>query len=274
MGLRASEAMPMEVALRDALERNELELYFQPKVSADNHGIVSAEALLRWNRPGHGLIGPAGFLAFAEARGHLMQAIDHFVLRRACQHLAEWGRAGCAVPLAVNLSANQFARPELVAELAELLRLYRVDGHWLTLEVTEGVLLTDSNRAADNMLALRRMGIQISIDDFGTGYSSLSYLHRFPVDELKIDRSFVSKISRSDKDGALIKAIIGIGHDLQLMVVAEGVETLEQSAYLTEHGCHVLQGYYFYLPMPEAQFLEVLDAQQFVDRSPHATRFA
>jgi diguanylate cyclase (GGDEF)-like protein len=274
MGLRASEAMPMEVALRDALERNELELYFQPKVSADNHGIVSAEALLRWNRPGHGLIGPAGFLAFAEARGHLMQAIDRFVLRRACQHLAEWGRAGCAVPLAVNLSANQFARPELAAELAELLQLHQLEGHWLTLEVTEGVLLADSNRAADNMLALRRMGIQISIDDFGTGYSSLSYLHRFPVDELKIDRSFVSKISRADKDGALIKAIIGIGHDLQLMVVAEGVETLEQAMYLTEHGCHVLQGYYFYLPMPEAQFLEALDAQQFVDRSPHASRFA
>ena len=265
MGLHASAAMPMEVALRDALEREEMELYFQPKVSADSHAIVSAEALLRWNRPGHGLIGPAGFLAFAEVRSPLMQAIDRHVLRLACKHLADWSRAACAVPLSVNLSVNQFARPELVSELAALLRLYKLDGHWLTLEVTEGVLLADSNRAAENMLALRRLGVRISIDDFGTGYSSLSYLHRFPVDELKIDRSFVSKIGQADKDSALIKAIIGMGRELQLQIVAEGVETLEQAVFLSGRGCHALQGYYFYLPMPEAQFLEALDAQQFAN---------
>jgi diguanylate cyclase (GGDEF)-like protein len=260
MGLRASEALPMEAAIRDALDHGELELYFQPKVCARTRTVVSAEALLRWNRPGHGLVGPAGFIAFAEARNHLMHAIDSFVLRRACQHLAAWGRAGHALPLAVNLSANQFARADLVSELQWLLTHYALDGQCLTLEVTEGVLLTDSNRAAENMIALRGMGVQISIDDFGTGFSSLSYLHRFPVDELKIDRTFVSKISQGDKDTSLVKAIIGIGQDLQLKVVAEGVETRAQADYLTEQGCDVLQGFLFHLPMQEQQLLQLLAA--------------
>jgi diguanylate cyclase (GGDEF)-like protein len=266
MGLRASEVMPMEAAIREALERGELELYFQPKVSASGRHIVSAEALLRWNRPGHGLVAPAGFIPFAEARSHLMQAIDHHVLQLACKHLARWSQAGCVLPLAVNLSANQFARPDLVSEVSGLLQQFGLDGSLLTLEVTEGVLLADSGRAAENMVALRNMGIHLSIDDFGTGFSSLSYLHRFPVDELKIDRSFISKIGRADKDASLVKAIIGIGQDLQLQVVAEGVETQAQAAYLTLQSCHVLQGYYFYLPLPELQFLQALSA----DRLHHA----
>jgi diguanylate cyclase (GGDEF)-like protein len=262
MGLRASESLPLEAAIRDALEHGELELYFQPKVSAAHRSIVSAEALLRWNRPGHGLVGPAGFIAFAETRAHLMQAIDRFVLRRACQHLAAWSRAGHALPLAVNLSADQFARADLVTEMAWLLAHYALDGKWLTLEVTERVLLADGSRAAENMIALRKMGVQISIDDFGTGFSSLSYLHRFPVDELKIDRSFVSKISLGSKDASLVKAIIGLGQDLHLKVVAEGVETAEQAGYLTEHGCDVLQGFYFHLPMPEEPLLQLLAASE------------
>jgi diguanylate cyclase (GGDEF)-like protein len=262
MGLRASEAMPLEAAIRDALEQGEFELYFQPKVSAQSANIVSAEALLRWNRPGHGLVGPAGFIAFAETRNHLMQAIDRFVLRRACQHLAAWSRAGHALPLAINLSADQFARADLVTELQWLLAHYALDGKSLTLEVTERVLMADGSRAAENMIALRQMGVQISIDDFGTGFSSLSYLHRFPVDELKIDRSFVSKISIGEKDASLVKAIIGIGQDLQLKVVAEGVETAEQALYLTEQGCDVLQGFYFHLPMQEEQLLHLLAKPQ------------
>jgi diguanylate cyclase (GGDEF)-like protein len=260
MGLRASEAMPMEAALREALEHGQMELYFQPKVCATTRTIVSAEALLRWNRPGHGLVAPGGFIAFAEARSPLMQAIDHHVLQLACKHLAHCSQAGYALPLAVNLSANQFARPDLVSDLTGLLAQYGLEGSLLTLEVTEGVLMTDSNRAAENMVALRAMGVHISIDDFGTGFSSLSYLHRFPVDELKIDRTFISKIGQGDKDASLVKAIIGMGQDLQLRVVAEGVETLEQATYLTQQGCDVLQGYYFYLPMPQQQFLQTLGA--------------
>jgi predicted signal transduction protein with EAL and GGDEF domain len=262
MGLRASEVMPMEAAIRDALERGELELYFQPKVDASSHAIVSAEALVRWNRPAHGLVGPAAFIAFAEARSHLMRAIDRYVLRRACEHLAGWQQAGYAVPLAVNLSASQFARPEMVTEVAHLLAQFGLDGQLLTLEVTEGVLMADDGLAAENMIALRQMGVQISIDDFGTGFSSLSYLLRFPVDELKIDKSFVSKIGRADKDASLVRAIIGIGHDLQLKVVAEGVETLEQATSLAARGCNLLQGYYFHMPMPEHKFLELLRAQR------------
>ncbi|NVO06841.1 MAG: EAL domain-containing protein, partial [Rhodoferax sp.] len=185
-----------------------------------------------------------------------------YVLRRACQHLVRWKAAGCAVPLAVNLSAGQFARPELVGEVAQLLQQFGLDGKLLTLEVTEGVLLADDGLAADNMIALRQMGLQISIDDFGTGFSSLSYLLRFPVDELKIDRSFVSKIGHADKDASLVRAIIGMGHDLQLKVVAEGVETAEQAAFLAARGCNWLQGYYFHLPMQEQRFLELLAAQR------------
>jgi EAL domain-containing protein (putative c-di-GMP-specific phosphodiesterase class I) len=262
MGLRAREVMPMEAAIRDALERGELELYFQPQVDAASHAIVAAEALVRWNRPAHGLVGPAGFIAFAEARSHLMRAIDRYVLRRACEHLQRWEKSGGAVPLAVNLSASQFARPELVTEVAQLLQQFGVEGRLLTLEVTEGVLLADDGLAADNMIALRQMGVQISIDDFGTGFSSLSYLLRFPVDELKIDKSFVSKIGHADKDASLVRAIIGMGHDLHLKVVAEGVETLEQANFLAERGCNLLQGYYFFMPMPEQRFLELLRTQQ------------
>jgi diguanylate cyclase (GGDEF)-like protein len=261
MGLRASEVMPMEAAIRNALERGELELYFQPKVSAVERTVVAAEALVRWNRPAHGLVTPAGFIAFAEARGHLMQAIDRYVLRHAIKALAHWKKLGLEVPLAVNLSANQFARLELVTEVSHLLEQSGVDGSLLTLEVTEGVFLSDDTLAADNMVALRQMGVQISIDDFGTGFSSLAYLHRFPVDELKIDKSFVNKIRMAEKDSALVKAIIGIGQDMGLQVVAEGVETAEQADFLAERGCNMLQGYYFYLPMPEEKFLEVMRGQ-------------
>jgi EAL domain-containing protein (putative c-di-GMP-specific phosphodiesterase class I) len=261
MGLRASEVMPMEAAIRNALERGELELYFQPKVSAVERTVVAAEALVRWNRPAHGLVTPSGFIAFAEARGHLMQAIDRYVLRHAIKALAHWKKLGLEVPLAVNLSANQFARLELVTEVSHLLEQSGVDGSLLTLEVTEGVFLSDDTLAADNMVALRQMGVQISIDDFGTGFSSLAYLHRFPVDELKIDKSFVNKIRMAEKDSALVKAIIGIGQDMGLQVVAEGVETAEQADFLAERGCNMLQGYYFYLPMPEEKFLEVMRGQ-------------
>jgi EAL domain-containing protein (putative c-di-GMP-specific phosphodiesterase class I) len=263
MGLRAGEILPMETAIRRAIEHGELELYFQPKVHPNTRAIVGAEALVRWNRPGHGVLSPAAFISFAEERPRLMRAIDQYVLRLACQHLSQWVRNECAVPLAVNLSANQFARAELVEEIAALLQHFGLSGELLKLEVTEGVLLAEGGLAAENMIALRGMGIQISIDDFGTGYSSLAYLHRFPVDELKIDRSFTSKIGRSPQDAALVKSIIGIGHDLNLNVVAEGVETAEQADFLTQRGCDVLQGYLFYVPMPEDQYLEMLNAQMF-----------
>lgn len=264
MGQRASEVLPMEVAIRSALANDEFELYFQPKVDARTQAIVSSEALLRWSRPGFGLLSPGAFIPFAEERANLMRAIDGYVLRKACVHLARWRSSGVPLkPIAVNLSASQFARAGMIAELEDLLAEFGLDGKLLTLEVTEGVLLAEGGGAADNMAALRRMGVQVSIDDFGTGFSSLSYLHRFPVDELKIDRSFVSKIGRTDKDAALVKAIIGLGRDLSLRVVAEGVETADQADYLARNGCDVLQGYLFYLPMSEENFLEMLGAQAF-----------
>ncbi|MBK7687229.1 MAG: EAL domain-containing protein [Rhodocyclaceae bacterium] len=262
MGLRASEVMPMESAIRDAIRNGEFELYFQPQVDARSRGILSVEALIRWNRPGQGVLAPAAFLPFAEARPGLMQAIDSYVLQTACEHLLCWNKAGVMVPIAVNLSASQFARTNLVDQLATLIAQYGIKAGLLTLEVTEGALLTDAGSAAENMAALRDLGIRVSVDDFGTGYSSLSYLHRFAVDELKIDQSFVSKIGRSDKDTALARAIIGIGRDLDLHVVAEGVETEDQAEFLKQRGCNSLQGYLFYVPLQEQQLFAALAAQR------------
>lgn len=262
MGLRASEVMPMETAIREALRNAEFELYFQPQVDATHRRIVSAEALIRWNRPGHGLLAPAAFLPFAEERLGLMQAIDQYVLQTACEHLMRWSKDGVKMPIAVNLSASQFGRANLVDQLSALIAQYALDSRLLTLEVTEGVLVIDGGLAAENMAALRNLGVRVSIDDFGTGFSSLSYLHRFPVDELKIDQSFVKKIGRSDKDTALAKAIIGIGRDLNLHVVAEGVESETQAAFLSERGCDVLQGYHFYPPLPERELLAALASQR------------
>ena len=262
MGLRASEVMPMEAAIRNAILNAEFELYFQAQVHATSRAILSAEALIRWNRPEHGLLAPAAFLPFAEERPGLMQAIDQYVLQAACECLMRWSKEKVVVPIAVNLSASQFARSNLVDKLSTLINQHGLDAGLLTLEVTEGVLLTDGGLAAENMAALRKLGIRVSVDDFGTGFSSLSYLHRFPVDELKIDQSFVSKVGRSEKDTALARAIIGIGRDLDLFVVAEGVETEEQAEFLKQRGCDVLQGYLFYPPLPEQQFLAALAARR------------
>jgi diguanylate cyclase (GGDEF)-like protein len=262
MGEVAAEVMRLEVALRQAIEHDEFELYYQPKVSASSRLIVGAEALIRWNRPGLGQIPPDTFIPFAEQRS-LMLGIDQYVLRQACKQLREWLNNGVtALPVAVNLSSGHFSRGSLLTELQALLEQFAVPAQLLQLEVTEGLLLQESETVYLNLIGLRQMGIKISLDDFGTGYSSLSYLHRFPVDQLKIDRSFVSKLSTADHDAPLVSAIIGIGHSLNLSVIAEGVETIEQAALLHRLQCDELQGYYFSRPVPAAEYAKLLVAQQ------------
>ena len=259
MGLRASEAMHLDAAIRQAVERQEFLLQFQPKVNGAGQKIVGAEALLRWARPGYGLLMPDAFLPFAHEH-RLMPAIDTYVLQLACQHLAQWRQAGCTlVPLSVNLSPAYFSRPDLLAEFEALLAQNQLEPRWLTLEVTEGALLQEGAVVASNLAALRGKGVRISVDDFGTGFSSLSYLHRFPIDELKIDRSFVSLIKTPQDEVPLVKAIIRIGHDLKLSVVAEGVETPQQAELLQREGCDELQGYLFYQPMSDQDFKTLLN---------------
>lgn len=262
MGNRATELLRMENAIRHALEAGEFLLYFQPKVAAATRKIVSAEALIRWHRPGHGLVGPLSFIQVAEERG-LILGINRFVLRAACEQIRRWMDSGApVVPIAVNLSPGHFARDDLVDEIRTLLSQTGIDAHWLHLEITEGALLQEVSTVSNNLAALRAMGIEIGIDDFGTGYSSLSYLHRFPVDQLKIDRAFVNNIGGEDNDAPLVSAIIGIAHSLKLSVVAEGVETEAQARFLVQRGCDELQGYHFFRPLPADDFLDALRHQQ------------
>ena len=261
MGAVAAEVMRLEVALRQAIEQREFELYYQAKVCASSQQIIGAEALIRWNRAEQGQVPPDTFIPFAEQR-NLMLGIDQYVLHQACSQLRLWLNAGVpALPVAVNLSSGHFAREHLLAELQALLSEFDLPAKLVQLEVTEGLLLQESEVVYLNLIGLRQMGIKISLDDFGTGYSSLSYLHRFPVDQLKIDRSFISKLSAADHDTALVSAIIGIGHSLNLSVIAEGVETLEQAELLHRLQCDELQGYYFSKPVPANQYAAKLLAQ-------------
>ncbi|MDP3846823.1 MAG: EAL domain-containing protein [Pseudomonas sp.] len=261
MGEIAAEVMRLEVALRHAAEQQEFELYYQPKVAADSQRIIGAEALIRWNREGQGQVPPDKFIPFAEQR-NLMLGIDQYVLRQACSQLRQWLDAEVpALPVAVNLSSGHFGRELLLAELQALLDEFALPANLLQLEVTEGLLLQESETVYLNLIGLRQLGIKISLDDFGTGYSSLSYLHRFPVDQLKIDRSFVSKLSAADHDAPLVSAIIGIGHSLNLSVIAEGVETCEQAELLQRLACDELQGYYFSRPLPAQDYANRLLTQ-------------
>jgi diguanylate cyclase (GGDEF)-like protein len=258
MGERASEALRLETALRQAVAQSELALYFQPKVNAATFKVCGAEALLRWNRPGVGLVLPAEFVPFAE-KSRIIGEIDHFVFESACKQMALWRDEGYEpVPLAVNVSASYFARVGLIEETAALMQHHLIQPGQLTFEVTEGALLQEAALVADNLAALRRLGIRISIDDFGTGFSSLSYMHRFAIDEIKIDRSFVSVIQKADDNAPLVRAIVHMAKDLGMSVVAEGVETAVQAAHLRSQGCDELQGYHFFKPMDATEFTQLL----------------
>ena len=258
--LQAAERLETEAALRKALRHGELELYFQPQVEIRTGLTVGAEALLRWNRPGHGVVSPQHFIGIAEACG-LIVDIGEWVLAAACSTVAGWNR-GRKVPLrlSVNLSPRQFLRNDLVGTVQRQMQLTGCQPSWLKLEITESLLL-DGDKSVGGMLEkLHGMGLSISIDDFGTGYSALSYLHRFPVSQLKIDRSFVCDVPHDRSKSELVKAMLSIAGALRLETVAEGVETEQQADYLAEHGCCHAQGYLFGKPMPGEAFNQLLAA--------------
>lgn len=248
----------LENDLRKAIEQNQLELYFQPKINPMTGVIVGAEVLLRWKHPHRGMISPVVFIPVAEESGFIVE-LGVWVLNRACEINRSWQNRGMpSVPLAINLSAANFRHPDLLPGIRKTLADLQLDPDFLVIELTEGVLMNDVEESIATLQALKDMGIYLSVDDFGTGYSSLNYLKRFPLDELKIDRSFVKDIITDTNDAAITAAIIGLAQNLKLSVVAEGVETTEQADFLLRRGCNTMQGFLFAKPMPQNEFEDLL----------------
>jgi len=260
MDAQVSNRLEMLVSLRRALDRDEFKLYYQPKISLASGRIIGAEALIRWISPEQGMVPPDRFIPFAEEAG-LIVPIGEWVLRTACAQNKLWQDAGLVpIPVAVNLSPRQ-----LDQNLPEFVRQVLVESGlaaaWLELEITENVVMRDAEKTVATLNALKRLGLQVSVDDFGTGYSSLSYLRRFPVDALKIDKSFVRDIARDTDSAAIVKAVISLGHILNLRVIAEGVEDQEQYNFLLENGCDEVQGYLLGKPMPVDDFTRRLELE-------------
>jgi len=248
----------LENDLRKAIEQDQLELYFQPKINPISGEIVGAEVLLRWKHPIRGMVSPMVFIPIAEESGFIVE-LGTWVLQQACQINHDWQVKGMPiVPLAINLSAANFNDPNLLPDIRRTLDKLALNPHFLVIELTEGILMTDVKETVETLKALKAMGIYLSVDDFGTGYSSLSYLKRFPLDELKIDKGFVQDIINDPNDAAITAAIIGLAQNLKLNVVAEGVETTEQADFLLRRGCNTMQGYLFAKPMPQRDFETLL----------------
>jgi diguanylate cyclase (GGDEF)-like protein len=258
MNVRAVERQFIEEGLRRALERREFVLHYQPKVNLTTGAITGAEALIRWIHPTRGLISPADFIPVAEDCG-LILPIGAWVLRDACAQARAWLDAGLPVTsMAVNVSAMEFRNENFLDNLFAILRETGLDPGSLQLELTESVLMKHAASTASILQTLRESGIQVAVDDFGTGYSSLSYLRKFPVDALKIDQSFVRHISTAGDDTTIVKAVIGMARGLKLRVIAEGVETREELAFLRAYRCDEAQGYYFSRPVLPHQFAKLL----------------
>ncbi|HQU15580.1 MAG: hypothetical protein B7Z66_00850 [Chromatiales bacterium 21-64-14] len=258
MSARAMERLELENDLRRALERNEFLLHYQPQVHLASGEIIGLEALIRWHHPDLGMVPPADFIQPAEETG-LIVPIGEWVLFSACQQARAWQDAGHQrVRVAVNLSGRQLKQRDLVDTVRGVLSDTGLDPKWLELELTESSIMQNDKLTRSTLWELHDMGVRLSIDDFGTGYSSLSYLKRFPIDTLKIDRSFVRDITTDPDDAAIATAIIAMAHNLKLDVVAEGVETVEQRQFLQDRGCDAIQGYLVSRPVPAAMLDQML----------------
>ena len=254
----AQRKRELEKSLRNAMANNEFSLHYQPIMDVAKGGVASAEALIRWRHPRKGLISPVEFIPLAEEIG-LILPIGEWVLEQACRDAASWAEIFDNPPrIAVNLSSVQFQREDMPALVRRTLEETTLPASRLTLEITEGLLLSDDNLTLDQLNDIRTLGVDLSIDDFGTGYSSLSYLSKFPVTTLKIDRSFIMNLPGNAEEAGLVKAILLMAESLNLKVVAEGVETEEQSAFLRERDCQYIQGYLYSKPLSEGDFIEFL----------------
>jgi diguanylate cyclase (GGDEF)-like protein len=268
MNEKAFEKLSMGSQLRKALHRKEFEIHYQPKLAAQTREIAGAEALIRWRHPVRGLLQASEFIPLAEETG-LIKPIGEWVLRTVCAQISIWLKEGLpVVPVAVNLSPLQFGQGNLASLIARILAETSLDQRYLELELTESAIMENQQEADDSLAELRLLGMNISIDDFGTGYSSLSRLKSFNLDALKIDKSFVLNCSENPDDRAIITAIVAMARSLELKVVAEGVETEQQLAFLRELGCDEIQGYYFSKPIPPQEFASLL--QNSIDPLPKA----
>jgi len=258
MNLKAVERQSLEGSLRRALEREEFLLHYQPKVNLHTGAITGVEALIRWQQPERGLVPPAQFVPVAEDCGLIIQ-IGRWVLREACRQMRAWQDAGLPLlPLAVNVSAVEFRDESFVEGLRAILSETGLEARYLELELTEGVLMEHAESTAAVLQQLKMMGVHLVVDDFGTGYSSLSYLQQFPIDVLKIDQSFVHRITADPNDSPIVSAIIDMGKNLKQRVIAEGIETQVQLAFLQAHHCAEGQGYLFSRPLAAPQFAHLL----------------
>jgi diguanylate cyclase len=260
MNLRAVARQSLEGELRYALDGEELLLHYQPKINLKTGDITSVEALVRWQHPERGLLQPEQFLTVAEDSG-LILGIGRWLLREACRQMRAWLDAGLsAVPVAVNISPREFRSADFFESVRAALKQTHLDPKILELEITEAVLMQNASSTSSALAELKAIGVRLAVDDFGTGYSSLSYLTRFPIDALKLDQSFVRNIYVNKNDAIVARTIITMGQSLKLTVIAEGVETKEQLAFLQAAGCDEAQGYYFSRPVPAEQFAKLLEA--------------
>jgi diguanylate cyclase (GGDEF)-like protein/PAS domain S-box-containing protein len=259
MNQRAVERQSMEETLRRALDCEEFLLHYQPKVSLESGRITGVEALIRWQPAGKELVPPEQFVPLAEENGGLIVRLGKWVLREACSQARIWQDAGLEpVSVAINVSATEFSDPDLITRIRSALEETRLDPRYLEVELTESVLMKDVEATASVLRELKAMGVRLAIDDFGTGYSSLSYLQRLPIDTLKIDRSFIQRITTDPGDSVVVSAIIKLAESLKLLVVAEGIETEEQRSYLMSQNCHEGQGFLFSRPVEADKFAELL----------------
>jgi len=261
MQVMVSQRLMLEGELREALLGKQFRLHYQPQLDTRVGQIIGAEALLRWQHPTRGLIGPASFMHVLEESGMILD-VGHWVLEEACRFVARLLKSGLVAPetfsISINISPRQFRQPELVSGVATVVAAEGIPAQCLKLEITEGIVIHSISDTVDKMRELRSMGVRFAIDDFGTGYSSLSYLKRLPVDLLKIDQSFIRDCTHGGSDGEIVRAIISMARNLRLDMIAEGVETAEQLAFLQQEGCHYCQGYYFSPPVADSVFCDLL----------------
>ena len=268
---RALKQLVLESNLRPGLERSEFFVNYQPQVDVRGFHLVGMEALVRWQHPSLGLLYPSEFVSLAEESG-LIISLGDFVMRKACAQNKAWQDAGLTpMRLSVNFSARQFQQPTFITDVAQILKDTNLDPRWLELELTESSIMKDPEEAIEKLHELKLMGIKVAIDDFGTGYSSLNYLKRFPIDTLKIDKTFVADVCKDPHDTAIVRAIINLGHALDLTVIAEGVETKEQLQYLSALECDVVQGFLFSKALSAQAFEELLVEQLSVTAEPQMT---
>jgi diguanylate cyclase (GGDEF)-like protein/PAS domain S-box-containing protein len=260
MNVRAVERHEIETGLRFALDRDEFVVHYQPKINLKTGKITGAEALIRWQHPKRGLIGPMQFISVAEDCG-LMLPIGKWVLHESCRQAKVWQDAGLMpIEMAVNVSAVEFRNDNFLEGVSSILREIDLAPRYLELELTESVLMQHAKFTVPVLQNLKTIGVRVAVDDFGTGYSSLSYLRQFPIDTLKIDQSFVHEITTNTDDATIISAVINMGASLKHRLIAEGVETIEQVAFLQAHGCDEGQGYYFSRPVRAPQFARLLES--------------